>query len=226
MQSKFSADSLPDLSGRVYLVTGGNAGIGKATVVGLASRGARVWMGTRNETKALTAIDEIKAQLPSANIQFLKINLSSLASVVSAAKELRRRETILHGLVNNAGVMGVPFALTADGYDIQLQTNYIAHWLLTHYLLPLLTANSAAGVTCRIVNVTSDGHAAFPPKSGIEFADINLGTKSAMMRYGQTKLANVLHAKELHRRYGPKNAAHVSQRHIIVAAVHPGHIDT
>lgn len=109
------------------------------------------------------------------------------------------------------------------------QTNYISHWLLTHHLLPLLTtANSAAGATCRIANVTSDGHAVFPPKSGIEFSDINLEKKSAMMRYGQSKLANVLHAKELHRRYGPKNDDDddVSQTHIIVAAVHPGHIDT
>lgn len=94
---------------------------GRYTVLGLASRGARVWMGARNETKALTAINEIKAQLPSANIQLLKIDLSSLTSVVSAAKELRARETVLHGLVNNAGDMGVPFALTADGYDVQLQ---------------------------------------------------------------------------------------------------------
>ena len=104
------------------------------------------------------------------------------------------------------------------------QTNYISHWLLTHHLLPLLT--TANSVTCRIVNVTSDGHAAFPPKSAIEFFDINLEKKSAMMRYGQSKLANVLHAKELHRRYGPKNDDGVSQTHIIVAAVHPGHIDT
>ena len=78
-------------------------------------------MGARNKAKALTAIDEIKVRLPSANIQLLKIDLSSLASVLSAARELRGRETVLHGLVNNAGVMGVPFALTADGYDIQLQ---------------------------------------------------------------------------------------------------------
>lgn len=94
---------------------------GCSTVFGLASRGAIVWVGARNETKALTAINEIKAQLQSANIQLLKIDLSILISVVSAAKELRVRETVLHGLVNNAGVMGVPFALTEDGYDVQLQ---------------------------------------------------------------------------------------------------------
>lgn len=75
----------------------------------------------------------------------------------------------------------------------------------------------------RIVNVTSDGHERFPPKGGIKFEDVNLEKEAAMTRYGQSKLANVLHAKELNRKYGPNSA---NEAHVCVAAVHPGHIDT
>ncbi|KAH6886189.1 hypothetical protein B0T10DRAFT_575877 [Thelonectria olida] len=225
----FSPDSLPDLTGRVYLVTGGNTGIGKSTVIGLASHGARVYLGARSESKAMAAIEEIKAQLPSAKIFFLPLDLSSFRSVVSAARKLCSDETSLHGLVNNAGIMGVPFSLTADGYETQLQTNYLSHWLLTFHLLPLLQATAANSVpgTVRIVNVTSDGHASFAPKAGIEFDDISLEKASPMTRYGQSKLANVLHAKYLHKAYGPTTDVKNPRRNAIyIAAVHPGHIDT
>ena len=100
----------------------------------------------------------------------------------------------------------------------------MSHWLLTNHLLPLLLASSAASDDmARIVNVTSDGHDLLPPKGGIKFDDIDLEKASAMTRYGQSKLANVLHAKELNRKYGPNSA---NQGHVCVAAVHPGHIDT
>ncbi|KAK5999199.1 putative oxidoreductase [Cladobotryum mycophilum] len=227
--STFTVDSLPDLQGRVYLVTGGNAGIGKATVIGLASRGARVYMGARTESKALECIKEIKTELPSASVQFLSLDLSSLESVVTAAKTLRGRENVLHGLINNAGVMGVPFSKTADDYEIQFQTNYLSHWLLTFHLLPLLSSTAASSPegTVRVVNVTSDGHAMLAPKTGINFDDLSLENESAMTRYGQSKLANVLHAKQLHLLYGPgSEQAKANNRNIIFSAVHPGHIDT
>ncbi|KAI5460853.1 hypothetical protein BGZ63DRAFT_252267 [Mariannaea sp. PMI_226] len=230
MAPAFSLDSLPDLSGRVYLVTGGNTGIGYATVVGLASRGAKVYMGCRSETKALGAIEDIKAEMASANVHFLSLDLSNLQSVVSAAKSLCNQESALHGLVNNAGIMGVPFALTGDGYEVQFQTNYLSHWLLTFHLLPLLQATAATSPegTVRIVNVTSDGHARFPPKTGIDFTDTSLQSASAMTRYGQSKLANILHVKELHSRYGPAASATGPRKQNVlrIAAVHPGHIDT
>ncbi|KAM5354565.1 hypothetical protein ACJ41O_001212 [Fusarium nematophilum] len=227
--SNFSPDSLPDLTGRVYLVTGGNAGIGKSTVVALASHGAKVYMGARSESKATATIAEIKTQLPSAQIFFLPLDLSSFKSVVAAAKKLRDDETSLHGLINNAGIMGVPFALTEDGYEIQLQTNYLSHWLLTFHLLPLLQATAAKSPKdgVRIVNVTSDGHVKFAPKTGIAFNGISLEKESAMVRYGQSKLANILHAKQLHSLYGPtEDAKDPRQNTLCVAAVHPGHIDT
>jgi NAD(P)-dependent dehydrogenase (short-subunit alcohol dehydrogenase family) len=138
-----------------------------------------------------------------------------------------RKETALHGLINNAGIMGVPFAMTSDGYESQFQTNYLSHWLLTHHLLPLLNSTAASSTPggVRIVNVTSDGHMRFPPKGGINLDDINLESEGSMVRYGQSKLANILHAKELHRSFGPKDGEQGSAE-IWVAAVHPGHIDT
>ena len=93
------------------------------TVAGLASHGAKVYMGARNELKALQSIKDIKSQVPDAQVHFLSIDLSSLHDVASAAHKLRGMEPALHGLVNNAGIMGVPFSLTADGYEIQFQVS-------------------------------------------------------------------------------------------------------
>ncbi|KAK2589546.1 hypothetical protein QQS21_012777 [Conoideocrella luteorostrata] len=222
--SQFSLDSIPDLTGRVYLVTGGNTGIGLSTVIGLASQGAKVYMGCRSEVKARAAIDEIEAQIKATNVHFLSLDLSSFNSVLSAASEIKAKETALHGLINNAGIMGVPFEKTDDGYEVQFQTNYMSHWLLTYHLLPILTTTGAANQDIsRIVNVTSDGHERFAPACGIKFNDIDLKEEGAMTRYGQSKLANVLHVKELNRKYGPSST---SEAHLCVAAVHPGHIDT
>jgi NAD(P)-dependent dehydrogenase (short-subunit alcohol dehydrogenase family) len=101
----------------------------------------------------------------------------------------------------------------------------LSHWLLTYHLLPLLEATSSSTPPgqVRIVNVTSDGHARFTIKEGIRFDDPNLESESAMTRYGHSKLANILHAKRLHAMYGPggKDGAR-----LVIAAVHPGHIDT
>lgn len=138
-----------------------------------------------------------------------------------------RQETVLHGLINNAGIMAVPFALTRDGIESQFQTNYLSHWLLTHHLLPVLqeTATRSGPGEVRIVNVSSDGHERFAPKEGIQLQDVNLESASSFTRYGQSKLANVLHIKELNRNYGPNRLEERSGA-IVTAAVHPGHIST
>ncbi|KAL7951356.1 hypothetical protein V8C42DRAFT_339322 [Trichoderma barbatum] len=207
--SNFSPSSIPDLTGRVYLVTGGNAGIGKETAIGLATRGAKVYMGARSKDKALAVIHDIQEQQPSANIHFLDLNLSSFQSVINAAKRIRDEETALHGLINNAGIMGVPYSLTADGYEVQFQS----------------TAQPNSEGTVRLANVTSDGHERFPPTGGIRFEDTGLEKESSMMRYGQSKLANILHTVQLNKIYGPTfNASRDGA--VWFAAVHPGHIDT
>jgi NAD(P)-dependent dehydrogenase (short-subunit alcohol dehydrogenase family) len=224
--SEFNPASLPDLSGKVYLVTGGNTGIGLETVRFLAAKNATVYMGCRSSAKGNAAIASIKAQLPTANIQLLILDHMTLSTVVSAAKELIAKEKKLHGLINNAGIMAVPFQKSQDGYESQWQTNYLAHALLTHHLLPLLlsTARASNPGDVRIVNVSSGGHR-FAPKNGIDFADINQEKGSIWSRYGQSKLGNVLNTKELNRLYGP-NGIKKEEGEIWSFALHPGNMYT
>lgn len=123
-----------------------------------------------------------------------------------------------------------------------IKTNYLSHWLFTNILLPVLlrTAADAAPGAVRIINVTSNGHNLFAPKAGIDFSDINQITGSPWSRYGMSKLGNILHSKELHRRYGPGSSAESRQiaanalpgttppatGEIWTASAHPGSVDT
>jgi NAD(P)-dependent dehydrogenase (short-subunit alcohol dehydrogenase family) len=225
--------ALPSLAGKVYLVTGGNTGVGFHTVDELAKHGARVYLGARSPGKAEAAINQIRAETPAADVRFLHMDLMDLQSVVAAAKQFRHTEQKLHGLVNNAGIMATPFALSGDGFEAQWQTNYLAHWLLTWHLLDTLTktlqeeeeeSGSAALGSVRVVNVTSDGHG-FAPKAGIDFVDINQEKGGLWSRYGQSKLANILHAKQLNKLFGP-DGTETAKSGIWAAAVHPGHLDT
>jgi NAD(P)-dependent dehydrogenase (short-subunit alcohol dehydrogenase family) len=129
---------------------------------------------------------------------------TSLASVVSAAKHLLDRETVHHGLVNNEGTMASPYEMTKDGYEIQWQTNYLAHWVFTDHLLPLMlkTARDVPASTVRIVNISSSGQLG-APKTGINFDDLAMKDGTPWHRYSQTKLASILHAKTLHATHGP-----------------------
>ncbi|XXH05959.1 hypothetical protein Hte_012402 [Hypoxylon texense] len=238
----FHPDSLPDLTGKVFIVTGGNSGIGYYTVAHLAEHGAHVYMGVRSAEKGAAAIASIKKAYPAAaRIDLLPMDLTDLSSVVAAAARFLALETSLHGLVNNAGIMATPFALTRDGHEAQWQTNYLAHWVLTEHLLPLLrrTAETAPPGGVRVVNLSSSGHLG-APKGGIRFDDPSLpdgargGGGGKWARYGQSKLANVLHARTLHARYGPPGSPPSSRARdgdgdggeIWVASVHPGMVET
>ncbi|KAI1348353.1 hypothetical protein F5Y01DRAFT_214215 [Xylaria sp. FL0043] len=225
----FHPDTLPDLKGKVFIVTGGNSGIGYYTVSHLASHGAHVYMCARSPQKGEAAIASIKKTHPSATISLLQMDLMDLSSVVSAAQRFLSLETSLHGLVNNAGVMATPFELTRDGHEAQWQTNYLSHWVLTEHLLPLMlqTARSlSAAGSVRIVNLSSSGHLT-APKCGINFADPSLKDSGPWQRYGQSKLANILHTKTLHRRFGPgSDSARAGRGEIWAAAVHPGIVET
>ncbi|KIW99095.1 uncharacterized protein Z519_00758 [Cladophialophora bantiana CBS 173.52] len=223
----WSPESLPDLMGRVYLVTGGNAGIGFQTVLGLARQNAKVYIGAGSEEKGAIAIEAVRAEKGDAKVELVEMDMMDLKTVVRAAEEIIRREKLLHGLVNNAGIMATPYEESSDaGYEAQFQTNYLSHWLLTSHLLPLLieTSRPSPVGTVRIVNVSSDGHLIFGEPSGIDFNDINqtrTGKGGPWSRCGSSKLANILHAKELDRQYGG------SERGCIwTASLHPGTVDT
>ncbi|ETN44220.1 uncharacterized protein HMPREF1541_10771 [Cyphellophora europaea CBS 101466] len=224
----FHPDSLPDLTGKVYVVTGGNAGIGYYTVARLAEHGAHVYLCARSPTKGNAAIDGIKALYPQAHITLLQIDHMSLSSVVAAARTLLKRESSLHGLVNNAGIMATPFEMTSDGYEAQWQTNYLAHWLFTSHLIPLMlkTSKSLSPGSVRIVNVSSGGHN-MAPNGGIDLSDTALASSSPLTRYGQSKLANILHAKVLHKLYGPGSpSSKAGTGEIWTAVLHPGVVGT
>ncbi|RFU29460.1 hypothetical protein B7463_g6862, partial [Scytalidium lignicola] len=222
--------TLPDLSGKVYIVTGGNAGIGQQTVFQLAQKNARVYIGCRSAAKGEAAIKSIRQQLPNADLRILVLDHMDLSSVVHAANELKHKETKLHGLINNAGIMAVPFEISKkDGYESQWQTNYLAHWLLTYHLLPLLLSTSREeqkSGSVRLVDVTSMGHAISPPKMGIDFNDINLTKGTPFSRYSMSKLGNILHAKYLNTLYGPVRTQKDEAGEMWTAAVHPGNVYT
>ncbi|KAI1334995.1 NAD(P)-binding protein [Xylariaceae sp. FL0016] len=212
----FHPNTLPDLRGKVFIVTGGNSGIGYHIVAHLAEHGAHVYMCARSSEKGTTAIANIRKMHPSASIDLLQMDLKDLSSV-----------TALHGLVNNAGIMATPFGMTKDGHEAQWQTNYLAHWVLTQRLLPLMlqTAKQLPPGSVRIVNLTSAGHMG-APRDGISFDDASMDNNSIWARYGQSKLANILHTRILHKTYGPGSpSASRGEGEIWVSSVHPGVVD-
>ncbi|KAI9670926.1 MAG: hypothetical protein M1817_003811 [Caeruleum heppii] len=213
--------AIPPLTSKVILVTGGNTGLGQETILQLARhRPAKLYLAARTESKARTAIDEIKAQVPDANVIFLPLDLTSFDSIAAAANTFKADNDRLDILINNAGIMATPAGTTKEGFEIQLGTNHIGHFLLTKLLLPtmLRTAERVPGADVRIVNLSSEGHM-LAPAGGINFAAPELPNHrlfATWRRYGQSKLANMLHAKELARRYPSLTAV----------SVHPGVIKT
>lgn len=194
----------------------------------LAEHGAHVYLCARSQAKGTAAVTGIKSLYPNAHISILEMDHLSLSSVVSAAKRFLSQETVLHGLINNAGIMATPFEISEDGYEAQMQTNYLAHWVFTSHLLPLMrstTKNLPPG-SVRIVEVTSSGHLN-APKGGINFNDVSLPNATPMDRYGQSKLANILHVKTLNKLYGPDSPkVEAGEGEIWTAAVHPGVVES
>ena len=194
----------------------------------LAQHGAHVYMGVRSLEKGSKAMDTIKALYSQADITLLEMDHLSLSSVISAVKLFLSKERVLHGLVNNAGIMATPFEMTKDGYEAQWQTNYLAHWVLTSHLLPILldTSKTLPRGSVRVVNLSSSGHYS-APKGGLNFEDTALRNASGMTRYGQSKLANILHAKTLNNVYGPDSICSKNgDGEFWTAAVHPGLVES
>jgi len=174
-------------------------------------------MGARTASKAEAAIAKIKEEVPSADITFLELDLASLESVKKAADTFSAASNRLDVLMNNAGVMALPPSTTQHGYEIQFGTNHIGHALLTKLLLPILQRTADEKGDARIINVSSDGHG-LAPKSGLALkeATTDMSSYNTWVRYGHSKLPNVLFTRELARRYPA----------IKSAAVHPGGVDT
>lgn len=210
-----------DATGLTVIVTGGASGIGLETSRVFALRGAHVIIAARNTEAASVVRKKIIEENPKAHIDVLKLDLSSLKSVRAFADQFNSMNLPLNILINNAGVMFCPFGLSEDGVEMQFATNHLGHFLLTNLLLDNMKATAkSTGIEGRIVNLSSVAHLHTYPK-GIEFDKLNdEKTYDDKMAYGQSKLANILHAKELSRRLKEGGA------NITINCVHPGLIMT
>ncbi|XP_038073397.1 retinol dehydrogenase 13-like [Patiria miniata] len=201
------------LDGKTVLITGANTGIGKETARDLARRGARVILACRDLAKAEAAMTDIREDTGNSNLAVVKLDLASLASVRACAEKIKREESRLDILINNAGIMMCPEWQTEDGFEMQFGVNHLGHFLLTNLLLDLIKSSTPA----RIINVSSIAHA----YGKMNWEDIHMkegynGGKA----YCQSKLANILFTRELSRRMKRKCTG------VSVNAVHPGSVDT
>ncbi|KAL4080167.1 hypothetical protein V8B97DRAFT_2054649 [Scleroderma yunnanense] len=208
----FTADDVPDMTGKVVLVTGGNTGIGKETARVLLTKNAKVWIACRDVIKGEATVKDLE-ECTSRQAHLLKLDLANLQSIKTSAEEFTSKETQLHVLFNNAGIMAPPIEqLTADGYDLQFGTNVLGHFYLTKLLLPTLlsAAESSPDGIARVVDSSSSGH---------WFGELDFGTiKDSSKRrtrnraelYGQSKTGNIIFSAELHRRYRDQGIVSIS----------------
>ncbi|KAH9811256.1 hypothetical protein DFH28DRAFT_1085079 [Melampsora americana] len=215
---RFDLSKIPDLSGRVAIVTGGNTGLGYASCLELVRHGAKVYMASRNESKAKLSILKIQNQIPNAKIEFLQFDLTILSSAKNAAIEFMKKETQLDLLINNAGAMMTPYELSPDGIEIQA-CNTTGHFALTIDLLPILIKTSnQSNSNVRIINVTSMGHYLIRKPNLLTLDGLNSKSLSRWGRYKTSKLTNILFNNELQKR--------LNHTKIICLTVHPGLVYT
>jgi NAD(P)-dependent dehydrogenase (short-subunit alcohol dehydrogenase family) len=200
--------SVPDLSGRLAVVTGSNSGLGLGLARELSKAGADVIMAVRNRGRGEAAMDEIRRTVPHAKLSLRSLDLASLKSVAALGDELTSAGRPIDILINNAGVMTPPERQTTeDGFELQFGANHLGHFALTGHLLPLLRAGS------RVVTVSSIA----ATQRGLNFDDPNAERGyRPMCSYGMAKLAQLMFAVELDRRSRTRGWGLVSN------AAHPG----
>ncbi|WP_405528201.1 oxidoreductase [Streptomyces avidinii] len=212
----WNATHIPDQSGRTAVVTGANSGIGYITARELARRGASVVLACRSAARGRAAVIRLRAEVPGAEAEFMALDLADLASVREFAAACGRRHSTLDLLINNAGVMALPYGRTADGFETQFGVNHLGHFALTGLLLPRLRA---AAPGARIVNVSSGFHVL----GRIDPAAADLADPGGAhgyrrwVAYGRSKTANLLFTHELSRRFTAAGSP------ITAAAAHPGY---
>lgn len=195
------------IDGKIVVITGANAGIGKETAIDLAKRGGKIYIACRDIKRGEDALLEIKGRSGSDDIHFLQLDLASMQSIREFSRKFHQLENKLHILINNAGVMACPRSLTADGFEIQFGTNHLGHFLLTNLLLDLIKLAAPS----RIVIVSSLLHRI----GSIKKHDLmHEQSYWKWFVYGQSKLANVLFARELSKR--------LAGSRVTVNALHPG----
>jgi NAD(P)-dependent dehydrogenase (short-subunit alcohol dehydrogenase family) len=216
MARGWSEGDIPDLSGRIFVVTGANSGIGFEAARALAAKGGRVVLACRNREKGEAAAARIRSASPRASVEVGELDVASLASVRSFAERFLREHPRLDVLVNNAGVMAIPRRETVDGFEMQIGTNHLGHFALTGLLLGRLFESAPS----RVVTVSSMMHTrgAF---GALDAADLRLDAGYTKWgAYGRSKLANLLFAYELERRL------EIDHPGVKSMACHPGYAAT
>ncbi|MFD3543262.1 oxidoreductase [Streptomyces sp. NPDC058662] len=207
----WNAANIPVQTGRTAVVTGANSGIGYVTARELARRGASVVLACRSAARGRAALIRLRTEVPAAEVRFAELDLADLSSVREFAKAFGQQHASLDLLVNNAGVMALPYGRTADGFETQFGVNHLGHFALTGLLLPRLRA---AAPGARIVNVSSGFHV---------LGDIDLDDLASehgyrrWVAYGRSKSANLLFTHELSRRFAAAGST------VVAAAAHPGY---
>ncbi|WP_431958045.1 oxidoreductase [Nocardia lijiangensis] len=180
----WNTSEIPDQRGRTAVVTGANSGLGLETARQLAAKGAHVVMAVRNQNKAATAIESIRATAPHASLELVALDLAAQASVHTASEQILGAHPRIDLLINNAGVMATGESKTVDGFEMQFGVDHLGHWTLTALLMPALLR----GAHARVVTVTSTAHhmgrAVDPANPHLE------GRYGPWRAYGQAKLAN------------------------------------
>jgi NAD(P)-dependent dehydrogenase (short-subunit alcohol dehydrogenase family) len=197
-----------DLSHTKVVITGANNGLGFETARYFAINGAQVFMTSRSEEKGKAAILKIKEETPNAKLVLMSLDLASIKSIENFSREMHKNKTKIDILINNAGIMAVPYALTEDGYESQIGVNHLGHFRLTALLWDLLSDKA------RIVNLSSMAH-----KQGtLNFKNFmyEKGGYSSFGSYSRSKLSNLVYTIALGRRVT------FSGSHIVVVAAHPG----
>jgi len=209
----WTTENIPDQSGKIVIVTGANSGIGYEAARALTFKGATVIMACRDPEKGEAAALQIRSENIQGQVVVKQLDLADLDSISSFAQAFLAEYNQLDILINNAGVMATPYRKTADGFEMQFGTNHLGHFALTGLLIDLMIATPKS----RVVTVSSYVHYL----GKINFDDLNSEKAyQKWLAYGQSKLANVLFAYELHRRTSKNGNNPIS------IAVHPGYAAT
>jgi retinol dehydrogenase 12 len=208
MHETIIVDGVTDLSGRTFLITGANTGIGLETAKNLARRGGRVFIACRSAAKGEAAVAAVKAASGSDSVGLLSLDLADLDSVRACAASFLALDEPLHVLINNAGIAGRQ-GLTRQSFELMFGVNHLGHFLLTELLLARLRADAPS----RVVTVSSDAQYM---ARGIDFDDLRRRGRGVggMHQYAVSKLCNVLFTQELARRLAGTG--------VTTYAVHPG----
>lgn len=211
----WTTENIPPLTGKTIIVTGGNSGLGYESVKAFAKKGAQVIMTCRNIEKGKHALKHILHHQKEAKIEIMQLDLMNFDSIRKFANEFKQNHNQLHVLLNNAGIMKVPYRLTKDGIESQQGTNYFGHYVLTALLLENLKNTPGS----RVVNVSSLAH-----RFGeIDFENLlyeGARDYTSMKAYGRSKLENLLFTYELQRFF------ETNKIQCIAVAAHPGVSDT